>query len=447
MMKLHIFIYLYMVLNTSKYSFFWILLCCMFIFFSSCEKNKDQPLPQIMLTSPQELDAFIVGDSIPVIAQITHTMEIVSVKIALVNAEGIPVLVPKYIYPGSSSYVLDYEYPINNNLPSGNYSLLISAGDGSNTTKVYTQLMISGVGRFFEQTIAICQPNTLNTYVYGINADGDYENILNLDHGYIDSDISSDQRQLYILKPSPDILNAYDLDSLAEKDFSVNASPPYPEYHSVSYFQFPSLAYVPNANGEIRGYNNQGSPIFITLVNTDTIPIECYRHDNMMLAYCARRGGPERFIRQYYSGTGVYRAGLKININVVDIFSLDPDQTVVFGNDDNTARAYVYDITGNVFYGEISLPEGLISQLVEISSGRYLIGHENGIYLYNHSNASMSIWLQGVSVDVLVYDDLRQYVYYAVENEIFVHRFSDAALLQQVLLPYEVANLLIQYTN
>jgi len=419
----------------------------MFIFFSSCKKNKDKPLPQIMLTFPRELDAFIVGDSIPVIAQITHTMEIVSVKVVLVNAEGIPVLVPKYIYPGSTSYALDYEYPITKNLQSGNYSLLVSAGDGSNTAKVYTQLMISGVGRFFEQAIAICQPNSLNTYVYGIDADGDYENILNLDHGYIDSDISSDHRQLYILKPSPDILIAYNLDSLVEIDFSVNASPPYPEFHSVSYFQFSPLAYVPNANGEIRGYNSQGSPIFITPLNTDTIPLQCYRHDNMMLAYCVRRGGPERFIRQYYEGTGVYRAGLKININVVDIFSLDPDQAVVFGNDDTTARAYVYDITGNAFYSEISMPEGIVSQLAEVSTGRYLIGHENGIYLYNHNDASMSLWLSGISVDVLVYDDLSQYVYYAVENEVYVHRFSDAALLQQVLLPYEVANLLIQYNN
>ncbi len=447
MMDLHTFICLYMVLHTSKYSFLWMPLCCMLLFFSSCEKNKDKPLPQIMLTSPQELDAFFVGDSIAVIAQITHTMEIVSVKISLMNGEGIPVLVPKYIYPGSSSYALDYEYPITKNLQSGNYSLLISAGDGSNTAKVYTKLMITGVGRFFEKTIAICQPNNLSTYLYGIDADAEYENILNLAHGYTDSDISSDQRQLYILKPSPDILYAYDLDSISEQDFSVIASPPYPEYHSVSYFQFPSLAYVPNANGEIRGFNNQGTSIFVTPVNTDTIPLQCYRHDNMVLAYCVRRGGPQRFIRQYYEGTGVYRAGLKINFNVVDIFSLDPDQTIVFGNDDTTALAYVYDITGNVFYNEIPMPDGLVSQVVEVSTGRYLIGHENGIYLYDYKDASTSFWLAGVNVDVLVYDDLRQYVYYAVENEVFVHRFSDAALLQQVLLPYEVANLLIQYNN
>lgn len=447
MMDLHTFICLYMIQHITKYSFLWVSLCCMLLFFSSCEKNKDKPLPQILLTSPQELDDFFAGDSIPVIAQITHTMEIVSVKISLVNGEGIPVLVPKYIYPGSSSYALDYEYPITENLPSGSYNLLISAGDGNNTAKVYTQLIITGVGRFFEQAIAICQPNTLNTYLYGIDADGEYENILNLDHGYTDSDISYDQRQLYILKPSPDILYAYDLDSISEEDFSVIASPPYPEYHSVSYFQFPSLAYVPNGNGEIRGFNSQGSPIFITPVNTDTIPLLCYQHDNMMLAYCVRRGGPERFIKQYYEGTGVYRAGLKIYFNVVDIFSLDPDLAMVFGNDDTTVRAYVYDITGNVLYNEIPLPEGLISQVVEISTGRYLIGHENGIYLYNRNDASTSIWMAGVEVDVLVYDDLRQYVYLAKENEVFMHRFNDAALLQQVFLPYEVSNLLIQYSN
>lgn len=430
-------------MSSFRYFISLLALCCLLLYLPGCK--KDEAPPQILVTSPADNNSFAVGDSIPVLAQITHSKEITSVKISLLNADGIPILVPKYIYPSATSYTIDYEYPINKNLESGTYSLMVSAGDGITTTRVYTAITIAGVGRYFEQLIAVCRPNNLKTNLYGIDADGNYENILNLDHGYTDSDISSGQRQLYMLKPSPDILFAYNLDSLSEIYYSVTASPPHPQYNSVSYYNYPSLAYVPNGNGEIRGYDQFGSSIYVTPVNVDTIPVQCWKHDNVILAFCERRGGPARFIRQYYSGTGVYRIDLKINFNIEDLFSLDPDLAAVFGNNDTTGRAYIYDVTGNALYSEIQIPDGYIRQVVQISEKVFLIAHENGIYKYDYNTFSISMWLPGVDADVMVYDELRQYVYYAVDERVYLYRYSDAALLQEVTLPNEVLNLLVQY--
>jgi len=431
-------------MDSLRLLFTLIALCCFLFLLTCCEKKKDETTPQILVTSPTDLNAFMVGDSISVVAQISHTSEITSVKVSLVNDAGIPVLVPKYIFPESTSYALDYAYPINENLETGTYNLLVSAGDGSKTAKVYTHVMITGIGRFFEQVIAICIPNTLKTLLYAIDASGNQQNILSLDYGYTDSDISSDLRQLYMIKPSPDILYAYNLDRLTE-DYAVIASPPHPEYNSVSYF--PSLTYVPNGNGEIRGYDKFGSSAYVTSVNVDTIPMQCWKHDNMVLAYCERRGGPECFIRQYYGGTGVLRAGLKLEFTVVDIFSADSEKCLLIGNDANQGKAYLYDITGNYLAGEIQVPAGMIRQGVQVSANVFLISHENGIYRYNHATGSLTIWLPGVDADALAYDDLRQYVYYAADAKVFLHRYPDADMLQEIVLPYPVLNLHVQYNK
>jgi len=433
-------------MNIARNLFFFLLLSCFIPFMISCDKNKDETKPQVSVTSPAGPEEFALGDSIPVSAMITHNKPITSVKVSLLNQDGITALTPVYLFPGTTSYELDLMYPVNKNLESGAFSLLVSAGDGLSTTNVYTQVQITGGGRFFERVLAICEPNTLKTLLYAIDGNGDHENIMSLEYGYVDSDISSDLRQLYMLRPAPDRLFAFNLDDLTQ-DYMVEASPPHPQFHSVYFSKFPSVAYVPNANGEIRGYDQLGSSAYVTPVNLDTIPMLCRKHDQMILTYCERRGGPERFIRQYYAATGVFRTDLKINFTIVEMFSLDPDVALVLGNDNSTGKAYQLDVSGNVLYSEIQLPEGQLSHAVQVSEEVFLIGHDKGIYKYDHDIFSLSLWLANAEMDALAFDDLRQIIYFADGKKVYAYRYSDASLLQEIDLPYRVLNLLIQYNK
>jgi len=408
----------------------------------ACKKNDDS-VPQIIMSSPVANEEFIAGDTLLVKASITHSSVIVSVKVALVNTEGVPVLTPKYFFPATNSYEVNYEYLVESDLPGGNYSLLLSVADEKSTEKLYTPVAIRGQERVFNRVIAVCKPNTLKTYLYTINKVGEQNLILSLDCRCTDADISNDLRLLYILRKSPDILIALDLDSLWT-EYSIDAMPPYPEFNSVSFFSFPSLAYVPNANGEIRGYNGSGTPVYVTAVNLDTIPLRCWKHDNIILAYCERRGGPERFIRQYYCNTGVFRLGMEMDLDIIGIFSPDPDISIVFGNDEN-GRVLEYDVRANFIYSEISIPEGTIGSIVSLTAGKCLFSHVDGIFIYDYDGGSVIPWLTGIEADAIAYDSVREYVYVATGNLIQVYRLSDEELLQEVTLPYEVEKILIQY--
>ena len=417
---------------------------CFLVILSSCGKKSDETPPSVSILAPTELEEFSVGDSIRVIADISHGSPLSSIKVSLLNSNSISVLDPIYIFPGTNSYQLDSFFPIDENLESSIYTLLVSANDGINTRNVYRKISITGLERFFEQVVAICRPNTLKTLVYAIDDDGAYENIKSLDYGYIDSDISSGQRQLYILKPAPDVLYAYNLEDLSE-DYSVAAYPPYPFFYDVGYYN--SATYVSNGNGEVKAYDGNGYPYFVTAPNEDSIPLLVKRHFSYVITYCERRGGPERYLRQYHAGTGIFRVGLKINFTAKGIFSISPDLTLISGNMDMESSLFIYNATDYKMEDEIPMPAGLITNGVQISSCVFLISHENGIYQYNHETRTVTPWLQGTAADAIAYDDLRQLVYYSVDEKIYVRRFGDAALMDEIAMPYTVLNLHIQYNN
>jgi hypothetical protein len=306
--------------------------------------------------------------------------------------------------------------------------------------------VITGPGRYFKQLMAVCQPNTLNTALYGVDADGNQEVILDLPYGYTDSEISSIRQQFYILRPSPSRLVAYNMDQW-EEDYMVEASPPHPELNSIHVADYPTLAYVPNGNGEVRGYDNVGLSVFVTKANPDTVPLMCRKHDTKILAYSEFRGGPERFIRQYYAETGVFRTSLNIGFTAIDFFPIDPDINLVFGNDEISGQAYTFDVTGNVITKQVSLGGGMLRTVVNTTERTYLFSMDQAIYRYDQEQPMITTWKSGIEAHVLVYDDLRQLLYAAEGNRLILYSYPDGLMLQEVILPFEIVNLHIQYNR
>ena len=131
----------------------------------------------------------------------------------------------------------------------------------------------------------------------------------------------------------------------------------------------------------------------------------------------------------------------------VDILGLDPELTLLIGNNGDQGKTYVYDITGNFLADEVQIPEGMIKHAVKVSSNVFLIAHENGIYKYDHSARALTLWLSGADAGALAFDDLRQFVYLSTDNTVYIYRYDDAALLQEVIMPHEVLNILMQYNK
>lgn len=411
-----------------------------FMSLDACSKKEDTP-PGITVLSPNELQVFVAGDSIPVIADISHSSEITSVKVSLLNSEYITVVQPRYFYPGSSTFKLDIFFETEVSLSSGVYNLLLSATGSGNTRNTYVSIMISGEVLIFERMLAVCNQNNLKTPVYEFDLQGNYQKIIDFDHPCVDSDISSFHRQLILIKPEPSILFAYNLDDLSI-DYTFGAILPYPEFFDVDCGVFLSTD-IATANGDIISLNQGGGQIMKTSTSADTVPKLVHRNFSRYIAYCEKRSGPKQFIRQYWD-TGILRADLAVDIKVIQLCGIDALRVVLFGNEDGQACIYTYWVDDVFVDQKIEIPGGEMKCVVQTGTAEFLIGHEDGIFYYDNASGSVTEWIPGKNADAMAYDLLRDIVVVADGKDVSFYHAADGSPAGEAVLPYPVLQLHVQ---
>ncbi len=432
-------------MKLQGYFRFSIAIVILLTIFSGCDKAEDGSAPSLSVFSPDDNDEFAIGDSINVIGSVTNNFLIKNIKIVLWDNFNNPVLPSLFIYPDAYGYNFDVDYFIDDEtLETGTYYLLISATDGNNETRVFRKLHISGIDKVFERLLVIAPPNTLKTHVYALDTNGDPSIFISLDYSYAGSDISNDLQKFYMIKSEPSIMYAYDLDDPTDP-FTYDAAPPYPVFNSVNYFD--KLVYLPTGNGDIKGIDSYGSISFVSPQNQDTIPQLMHLHYDRVLAYCNRRGGPERFIAQYYAGTGVSKSVLKIPFTVVDFFNIEENIALALGNESGSSSIYVYNSNGSFLADKTDMPPGLIRCAEQLSLGNYLIAHDAGIYRYVHETNSLTEYLPGVEAQHLAYDQVNQLLYVANQQFVSMYSLTDPEPLKVMQLPYPVLNMHIQYNR
>lgn len=416
------------------------------VFFPSCKKNKDTEDPVISLMTPIDNAQYQFGDTIYISGIITDNVNIEWVKISLLNSLSSSVMDPVYLYPGSRSYDLSLHYPLDDlTLPFDVYTLQVTASDGENERRAFVSLNIMAAEKTFERLLAICASNALKTYVYAIDESGASESIMNIDHAYVDSDISSLNRQLYYVKPEPSIMYAYNLDFLTE-DYQYQAGQPYPVINDVHNNVW-DMVYVASENGDILSLNPNGSIAMVTQANSDTIPKLVVRQGLYVVAYCEERGGPERYLRKYHYSTGALLESVDIDVDAVSLFYSDGNWTFIFGNDDMGGCVFPYHVPDNELSPRYGVPEGNLICVEQVDVFRYLVATEQVVYEYNYDyyNNSISQWSLIQNVSSIACDRTSGIVYLSQGNVITIANLDDGEVLNNISLPYEVMKLHIQY--
>lgn len=421
-----------------------LLFMLLLLFLSSCKKEDDRSPPSVTVNTPVQNEVFFSRDTIPVSGSAYDDLMLEHIRIVLQDNDNQPVSTPKYLHPNSRNYVFSLDYIIDEPfLASGEYTLVVSAYDGRNSSSAYTALQIRGIEREFEKVLLLCRPNNLKTYLYSIDTSGNVQAEKVLDHGYQASTINSGRRKLFIVKPEPSALYAFDLDDL-EGDELLTASPPYPLFTDV--ISGSSLTYVSTSNGDIKGLNDYGQTVFVTATNADTMPLRVHPHFNYILSYCQRRGAPGKSIRQHYAGSGVFRAGKEITFTVTDFFSPNQSKCLIFGNEAEGGRVYEFGFPENYILALKELPQDLINDVVEISAGNYIIAAETGLYQYLNGSNTLISWAPGLEAGFLCFDQSNFILYAASEQMVYLINAGDGEIISEIPVPYPVVNMHIQYT-
>ena len=410
----------------------------------SCRKEEYSTRPGITILKPQAMSIFRVTDTVQIEARVTHDKDIKQVSIVIRDQDNDAVTVQRYFFPGSSDYMLETDYAINAPLLfSGSYTLTVEATDGVMSTKEYLPIHLMGVEREFQRAIALCRPSQLKTYVYSIAENWEAQSIKTLDYGFLKAELNSHQHKLNVLKPQPSALMVYDLDELREDEY-LSASAPFPVFNDL--LTDGQLTYVASGNGNILGVNQYGQVQYVTPL-MDTVPVLLQTHEDVVLAFSRSRGGPERFIMQYYKGTGSLKAWKKIGFDIISIFSADNEYCLLFAMEGDECHIYRYNVESNYLDESTNLPEGEIRDVVYTGYDDYLIAHSDGIFLYDYDAGNAVLWLVEKDIQNMAYDDLRSLLYCSTIYDIKVLRADNAGLVKQITLLFPIYDIMIQYNK
>lgn len=351
-----------------------------FLFFlASCEKVSDGTAPVVEFYGPPANTEVLAGDTIRVIAGIGDDKMLNSVQLSLVNSQLVNLTTPSIFYPSGNTYTLDHLYPINNtNLTEGSYELLIIADDGFNRTRRFRTIRITNTDQEVNAFILVKKLNSEVSRVEVLTPSLNIDTVFNIQQRYSLSGVNSKFGLFYYAKQSPAFLTAYNTFDY-KPEWDRQAGLPYSEFvyqESSEYF------YISTGNGNIFGYDGEGSNVFQTDALEDYIPETFHAFDDFLIASQEMRNGPLSFIVIYYLSTGFEKNRINISEEIAGISS-SGNLFYIFMNDGLNGLVKSLNPEELIYTEERRLNGVYFRQVTRIDDNTFLISTDDGIYEYN----------------------------------------------------------------
>lgn len=390
----------------------FLLLAFFLMLFFSCTKEEEVSNPEITVNSPQPYTAYSMGDSIPVIAEIADAEGITSVKVVLVTEEVAIVNgeIARSFDGVQTKLEINWNYPLDNTqLESGLYYLQIQAKSNDGQKSQYIEVYISEMAVATEKAMVLSKKQDGNFHLGDISTDGNYMvRISDLGFKADRMAVNSQTQQLFLLSASPGRLRAYDAGDY-QLQWIIEASQPYSVFTDI--FIGPGNVYVSSENGELIGLNSAGNIQFTAEADQDYIPRQLAVGEDYVLTYAEKRNGPDRFVRVYYNGTGVYIHQREVEEKVIEIVPDENDLFYLFANKDNAGRIYACEAENNELILLKDVNQGMIETVVSATENSIYLKAGDYWFRYNTSLNSIMPASYLEQLEVAAYDEIQEAVY------------------------------------
>ncbi|MBI9035271.1 MAG: hypothetical protein JEZ03_12440 [Bacteroidales bacterium] len=302
--------------------------------FQGCnEKQINNMAPEIRISLPNENTNFSVLDSIHIIAEFEDDVMIESVEVQLLTSLGGGVGKKLIINPGSTKYVLNTTYVIDNVLlTSGSYSLKFYATDGEKSTKDLIPLSIDAVDVLVERMIILTEFQEsirVNSLENGM-----LEEMFTINGDYVDSRIHSFHDQLYVCGLHRLDMKAFDLNS-GDTLWSAVESQNQP-FHTSDCMSFDGTeVFTSSSDGFIRGYNSAGITVFEVQLNTNNQLGQLHITDDVVVVETIENGTWDHYIQHFYRYSNGELLTYKLDMDVIDMHPIDNKNWFIVANDEN----------------------------------------------------------------------------------------------------------------
>jgi hypothetical protein len=412
---------------------------------TGCGKENTDRIPEINVYSPAINQVFNVSDTILVSGKVWDDKMLASIKVVLTDQSFQPVHKAFYLYPASNNFILDLHYPLDNlNLKGGKHFLQVRADDGFNFRNFYQEIYLVELPLYLKQVVVLTKPQGSVIHIHRINPDDEMEQIASVTGYFAASEISSEDRQLYIAGKNTLNLLAFDL---TEKTIVWQKSTiqPFP-MHSDNSLYFDEILLVSFNYDHIQGYNEGGSVVFNSSTQPTDAPARIFRTGNFVLADFQKKNTVPSFIKTMYFTTGAEKQRIQTSFKVVDFHTHTNNTLVITANNANNGLILSYKIDQNLLYTEKTLPQK-INCSAAIDENHYLIGTDASLLQYHRGQNQLMELLAGQGAERLVYEHQTERVFIAKGNQVLVYQYPQMQYQKTFPFSDTILNLHLQYAR
>ncbi len=417
---------------------FPILLLC------GCRKDQDETGPSVSIVSPPGSHTIYVPDTIKVIVDVRDDNVVRTVRIALNDANGVPIVPTIVEHIDAPSVTIDRSLIVNSEtIISDAYTIAIQASDGDNTTSAFRTIYIQGTPL---RTRALYVVPASGGDIIKIDSVGVQSVVTSLSP-VTAAEVNSHTASLYLagdLFAPLQIIPTDGQHSIGQIPNQNAQEIPY--FTHVHTDRSDDRTYVSTNDGRIRGYKGSTSPVFTAEALVDHRPYATVIAGNRLVAEQVMLGTMLRKLVIYGYGSGVILDQQPIDVVVEEMFARTPQQILVFGNRDGNGVIQSRNVnSGGVFEMRV-FNDTPIRAVSRINMNEYALALEDQVVRWTYTDNSASPLLSTACSDV-AYDEANGILYAGTQQQILVVDPMLGNLVNTITVPVEVGGLLPLYNR
>jgi hypothetical protein len=407
---------------------FLAVIICAGLLFVSCKKENDDVFPAVTFLQPVNNAPYDVFDTISIKLKVDYPKPEVLLRVNLQDEAFIPVVTSLVIEDFETGVETDLYYVIGNEqLPTGNYSLVAEARDGEIYSRGFRQVFIHEVERMLKYVFLVEKKSDNLHAIHRYDQDINLQQTVFFQGDYAGSDISSASGQFFITGKFTGDLVAFDSDQLSVNWSSTNSSGGvHPNFTCLQLFD--NMLFAGYHEGFIGRWSLTGQRGASSEVTPSTFAQRLFTAGQYLIAATQEKGNYlQHWLEVFYLDAGSLVAAAQSDIRPLVFTEPEPDIVLMIGNNQNglAFARLLNPATGllGLPYQPFDFPASAVTAAEAITPQRILIALENGIYIYDYKLALIkTVTVQ--NVHTICYEDISRTIWCLAENKVLVFDLS-----------------------
>ena len=436
-------------MNSAKSNTNLFVYLILIIFLYSCEKKNEIDIPTVLFLKPYENQHYVVGDTVPIIFDVTSISNITAIQITLVNEALTPVsenyqlnqLLGKTIGRVKFELIIDDLFML-----SGNYFIKVLVKNKRETKYKYQKVSISNLDRKLLGVALISkQPNLINVWNYDLNYQKTLVKTMIGDYG--GSKYLPFHNRMALsgkIKGSYTIWNYITGDTVYHQNALPN--PPFPYFTGAASIDHYLVCQYYAGGFDLIDYKGNIS----NSINTtqDFYPVDIFDIGKNFISIEYHIGSTEKRLVAHVGSTGMNYSYNILKGPVVKAFPFSENYFMMFSNYYGTGQIRKYYWNAGPTK-PISYSGDEFIDVAQIGVKDYLLLTANNVLWYQYEKSSITSMINISNLDVIkvLYESVSQTIWIVDKQGFSIYSYPSGNLISDHRVNEEVLNLHLIYNR